>query len=255
MPPNLLAAAARLVAAHGVDRFTMAELARAAKVSRATLYRLAGSRENVLDALSAAGTPVGDRTETRLRILTAARAVFGRTGFDGATIEEIATEADVGLATVYRHFGDKDGLVGAFIDEFSPRKAARDVAEAPTGDLRCDLETIATRILTRLHADSALVRLFMLESLRGSATLPRVRALSPTRTLNSVITLLRPHAAAGRLRSNDPRALAESFAGVLLGMGVLRPFLGGRQPPDPAATARQAVDLFLNGSLAHEGGT
>ena len=117
LTPPVLAAAARLVAVQGAEGFTMDELARAAKISRATLYRQARSREAVLDALSAAGADVGERIDTRRRILTAARAVFCSVGFDAATIDEIATEAAVGLATVYRHFGDKDGLVAAFLGD------------------------------------------------------------------------------------------------------------------------------------------
>jgi AcrR family transcriptional regulator len=247
MSPKLLAAAARLVSLHGPQGFTMDDLARAAKVSRATLYRQAGSREEVLDALSAAGAEVGDRADARARIFAAARAVFGRTGFDGTTIEEIAAQANVGSATVYRHFGDKDGLVAAFIDEFSPRKAAKAVSDAPTGDLRRDLENLATRLLVGMQKDESLIRLMLIETLRGSTTLPRVRALSPTRTLGSIVGLLRPHA--NRLRSADVPALAESFAGLLMSAGVLRPLLGGNPLGDPIATARSVTDLFLYGAL------
>ncbi len=249
MTPKVLAAAARLVAAHGPQGFTMEDLAKAAKVSRATLYRQAGSREDVLDALSKAGTPVGDRSDTRQRILVAARSVFGRAGFDAATMEEIATEADVGLATVYRQFGDKDGLAVAFMEEFSPRRFAREASESSTGDLRADLEKFATRLLTALRDDPSLFRLVMLETLRGGHLIPRIRALSPTRTVHSIAALLQPHADAGELGSADTKALAQTFGGMLMAHGILGPLVGSRPLADPEATARMVTELFLFGAF------
>ncbi len=229
----------------------MDDLARVAKLSRATLYRRAGSREAVLDALRGGGTAIPERTDTRERILAAARTVFCRAGFDAATIDEIAVEAGVGLATVYRHFGDKDRLVAGFLDRLGPRRAARDASAKPTGDLRHDLEQLATRVLVGVRDDGAIIRLMILESLRGSELLPRVRAQSPVRTLSAIAALLRPHAEAGRLRSRDVDALAQSFSGLLAAFGIIGPILGGRPVVDPEATAREITEQFLHGAMAH----
>jgi len=249
MDPALLAAATRLLATHGSQGFTMDDLARAANVSRATLYRQAGSREAVLDRLSEVGLPVGDRSDTRQKILAAARTVFGRAGFDGATIDDVATEAGVGLATVYRRFGDKDGLVAAFLDEYSPRRFAREASAAPTGDLRRDLANLAGKVLTALRDDPSLFSLVLVETLRGSALISRVRALSTQRTVHSIGALLKPHADAGRLRSHDVSALARGFGGLLMTHGLLGPLLGDSPVGDPEATARAVTDLFLHGAL------
>lgn len=52
----------------------------------------------------------------RQRVLDAARTVFARDGLD-ATIEDVATEAGLGVGTVYRRFESKDSLVDAlFVD-------------------------------------------------------------------------------------------------------------------------------------------
>src|SRR5262245_62523818 len=123
---DVLKSAARIVSEEGSDSLTMERLARATGLSRATLYRQTGGRDALLDALAAAGADVGDRTEARARILLGAGEVFGRVGFEAATMEEIATTAKVGVVTIYRQFGDKDGLVAAFLDELAPRRAARE---------------------------------------------------------------------------------------------------------------------------------
>jgi AcrR family transcriptional regulator len=247
--PTVLRVAAQIVADKGPDALTIERLARATGVSRATLYRQSGGREAILDALAASGADVGDRTETRDRILLGAREVFGRVGFEAAAIEDVATAAKVGVATVYRYFGDKDGLVAAFLDELAPRRAAREAHAAASGNVRRDLERLAEQMLIGMRDDAALVRLLMIETLRGGPLLPRVRAKSPTRVVNAVASLLRDHCAAGRLRDVDPRLLAQAFGGMVLAFGVVAPILRGDPASDPKETARAITDLFLVGAL------
>lgn len=246
---QVLEAAARIIRDRGPAALTMARLARAAGLSRATLYRRSGGREAVLDALAATGEDVGDRTATRARILRSARDVFGRAGFDAASLDEIAAGANVGVATVYRHFGDKDGLVSAFLDDLAPRRAARAAHAAASDDVRHDLERLAERILTGMRDDAPVMRLLILETLRGSSFLRRVRAKSPTRTIGLLTSLLGEHCVAGRLRDADPRLLAQAFGGMVLAFGVVAPILRGEPAADPARTAREVVDLFLTGAL------
>jgi AcrR family transcriptional regulator len=50
---------------------------------------------------------------TRDRILAAAKRIFGRDGFDVATIRAIAAEADINPAMVMRYFGSKELLFAA----------------------------------------------------------------------------------------------------------------------------------------------
>lgn len=51
-----------------------------------------------------------DARDNRLRILDAARAVFGQEGL-GAPMREVARQAGVGPATLYRHFPTKQALI------------------------------------------------------------------------------------------------------------------------------------------------
>lgn len=50
---------------------------------------------------------------TRERILAAARALFARDGYEGATVRAIAAAADADPALVIRYFGNKDALFAA----------------------------------------------------------------------------------------------------------------------------------------------
>src|SRR3979411_792922 len=52
--------------------------------------------------------PAGQDTKTAL--VTAARELFGESGYDGATVRAIATRAGVDAAMVNHWFGSKEGL-------------------------------------------------------------------------------------------------------------------------------------------------
>ncbi|HXD53471.1 MAG TPA: TetR/AcrR family transcriptional regulator [Solirubrobacteraceae bacterium] len=57
-----------------------------------------------------------DARRNRERILTAARALFARERPD-VQIDDVAREAGVGVGTVYRHFPDKQALMGELVKE------------------------------------------------------------------------------------------------------------------------------------------
>lgn len=59
-----------------------------------------------------------DAAENRRRILCAARVVIERRGTAGISMEEVAREAGVGKATVFRRFGDRAGLTQALIEDY-----------------------------------------------------------------------------------------------------------------------------------------
>ncbi len=56
-----------------------------------------------------------DAVRNSERILDAATTVFARSGLD-ASLDEVAREAGVGVATVYRRFSDKEALIDALFE-------------------------------------------------------------------------------------------------------------------------------------------
>jgi AcrR family transcriptional regulator len=54
--------------------------------------------------------------ETRNRILESALAIFRERGFEGATMREIATKAEVAVGAAYYYFESKDAIVMAFYE-------------------------------------------------------------------------------------------------------------------------------------------
>src|SRR5271167_1489674 len=78
------------------------------------------------------------RANTRERLLGAARTVFARSGFHGASVEEIASEAGYSTGALYSNFDGKEDLFLALmereIEEHAREIAAAVAAEASVAE-------------------------------------------------------------------------------------------------------------------------
>jgi len=240
----------------------MGQLAEAAGVSRATLYRRVPSREVLAQRLRAQGVEPGAELgdPTRERILDATRALIDGQGLR-FTIEQVAERAGVGPATVYRGFGDREGLLRAFFDERSPRRLAltqlRDL-EAP---VEAALQGFVAALLRFVVSHPGVARLAILSEGADAAELERVRKGS-SGTTGRLVGYLEAQIERGVLAPADPWLLAASLLGASLGASLLVPRLiggAGRRvaarlvlPPDDEAAieerARVVVSTWLKGA-------
>ena len=102
------------------------------------------------------------RADTRGRLLGAARRAFARSGFHGASVEEIASEAGFSTGALYSNFDGKQDLFLALmereIDEHAREieeavRAQASIAERATGGAR--------RWMTMIEREPELLLLFM----------------------------------------------------------------------------------------------
>jgi AcrR family transcriptional regulator len=119
------------------------------------------------------------RARTRARLLDAAARVYGRRGFDGATVDAVAEEAGFTKGAVYDHFGSKENLLLALLDEHLTAQigeqialfdATRETAERPRPG--------ADRWMRALGEDPDVFRLFVeawIHSQRDESLSVRVR--------------------------------------------------------------------------------
>ncbi|MFI6325006.1 TetR/AcrR family transcriptional regulator [Nonomuraea sp. NPDC050556] len=68
----------------------------------------------------AKGSPL-DPARTRAALLSAATSVFYERGLDGVGVAELCAVTGASKETLYRHFGSKDGLIEAVLQERSDR--------------------------------------------------------------------------------------------------------------------------------------
>jgi AcrR family transcriptional regulator len=247
---QILAIAAQLWQQSPGAEFTMDRLVEATGLSRASLYRRFGSREAILQRLAddhRIDVQELARPDMPTRILQATGAVLERYGYASMTVEQIAQEAGVGPATVYRHFGNKEGLVEALLRANSPRQLIRGLTAHEGNDLEADLTLVATSMLEFVNQNRGLMRVFVFESQGVRGVVEKIRS-TQGRTIHSLAEYLASHMAMGNLQQSDPFTLALSFVGMLIGLGLIGPHSYDKPLSDAAAAAKFATQIFLQGA-------
>jgi AcrR family transcriptional regulator len=107
-----------------------------------------------------------DRTErrarTRARLLEAAARVYARRGFDAATLDEVAEEAGFTKGAVYDHFGSKEKLLFALLDEHVRTQIAEQVSLFDSARETASRPRVgADRWMAGIDADPDAFRLFV----------------------------------------------------------------------------------------------
>jgi AcrR family transcriptional regulator len=161
-------------------------------------------------------------------LLEAAKAVFAASGVD-APVREVAARANVGVATLYRHFPQRADLIAAVfrreIDACAAAAAAPDREHEPSEALAQWLYRYANFIATT-HGLS--------DALSGDPALPAYfqQHLEPT-----VKALLDAAVSAGQVRSDvEPCELLQAVARLSNASGE-----------DGALHGRRMVDLLIDG--------
>jgi AcrR family transcriptional regulator len=135
-------------------------------------------------ATSPSGKPMRRNARVnRERILAAAEAVFGAHGPLGST-EDVADQAGVGIATVFRHFPTKDALIEATLVRLFDRlneQAAQLAGEPDPGD--------AIRRLIATMIETSSTKLTLLSLVGEHGRLPPVM-LEATQDLQATIGVI-----------------------------------------------------------------
>ena len=93
------------------------------------------------------------KARTRASLLDAARTLFARRGFETTTIAEITDTADLGVGSFYNHFGSKEQLLAALLEQALPEQlAALDSRRAGIAD-PAEAVAIAHRHWVRLTSE------------------------------------------------------------------------------------------------------
>lgn len=225
--------------------FTMDALAEKTGLSRATLYRQIGSKKALLQLLTAKhGLKNLNQPDTHSRILQAARTLFGQYGLMTPTMEQIANEAGVGVATVYRHFGDRRTLLKNFVANFQPRLPTN--AAQSSGDLTTDLIQMVQSMIQFILQNQDMVRLSFTHATEVQAVLTEIRPFQE-RSLVRVAAFLQSQMDAGNLQPIDPRQAATALLGMVLSFSLIMPTYYQLPEPEPQQTAEFIAHLFLGG--------
>jgi AcrR family transcriptional regulator len=117
-------------------------------------------------------------------LLDAGFSILDEQGLTGLTVPEVSRRAGVSVGTVYRRFGDKEGLLTALLQEFTT--SFRDEIHArmhrkhvPVDALPCDVVDVAVRAVVETYqAHERLLRVFSMLGQTDPATFHQGRQVS-----------------------------------------------------------------------------
>ncbi len=194
--------------------------------------------------------------DRRRQILEAALRVFAERGFRGATIKEIAREAEIkSPALIYWYFEDKEDLFRAVTREFLPfvRRAA-DPAELMDRPPEEVLPLIARSYLDSFD-DPVVVRILRI-ALSEAALNPegseRILGSAQRTVFGFVVAYLQRQVELGRLKNHDPQSSVRSFFGSLVGYILTREVFSHLKEglPEKERYVEDVTGIFLDGLRA-----
>src|SRR5438309_5887514 len=220
-------------------------IAEAAGVSRTTLYRIFPSRAALLDTLAIAPEP-----GTRQRILEAALRLLTSRSLSDLSMDELASEAGVSRANLYRLFPGKSALFRAILVAYSPFEPVMAVL-ARAGD-RPPAEVIPEIVLTAYRTvagRSGIVRTLLLEVTSMTPELTQAFAETGLRAFGAFAQYLAGQMAAGRLRQMHPMLAVQSLVGGLMFHMLAGPVMSQAMIDLPAGdeVALQFANIWLRG--------
>ncbi len=185
------------------------------------------------------------------RILVAAREHFYKYGFERANIDAIAADAGVSKMTIYSHFGSKDGLFEAVIED-----RTEGVVAASSGKQALDphhpeaaLKKIGAQFMALMRDETVLGQFRTMYGAAGEQ--PDACAAfyrqGPDRLTGELADYLHAAHAAGSLKVRQPRIAADLFLAMFLGESHILSMLKlvPAEVRSDNALLREAVRVFM----------
>src|SRR5215217_9191908 len=232
---------------YGLAGLSMDELAIRAGVSRATLYRLFGNQQHLLQELG-----LQPPLSVRSRVLDSALELVGRHGLAELSMDELAAQAGVSRATLYRLFPGKEALFAELVRTFSPFEPIAAILETmgeqPPAEV---IPEVAQAMAAAMDGHIGLLLQLLVEFARhhdpDGRRATSKDAIQGMRTLPLVSSYLAGQMAAGRLRRMDPDLAMQALAGPIVMHLLWRLPAASRvnRPPVGEAPLEEVVDELV----------
>ncbi|HWX95695.1 MAG TPA: TetR/AcrR family transcriptional regulator [Solirubrobacteraceae bacterium] len=166
------------------------------------------------------------KAQTRSSLLAAAARVYARRGFGGATLDEVAADAGFTKGAVYSHFGSKENLLLALMEEHLASQVAEQISLFDRERTTWERPLAGSaRWMEQLEQDPDPFRLFVelwVYAQRDERL--RKRLAAGLDALRDTFARFAAESAADAGLQATPRA-NEQFANVMLGLGLGLPML------------------------------
>jgi TetR/AcrR family transcriptional repressor of mexJK operon len=206
------------------------------------------------------GSPTEKRSDRKHReIMQAATALFVANGYDGTSMDEIATKAGVSKQTIYKHFSDKDRLFAEIVLATTQQvdHVVRLVLGAlnNTEDLAHDLKRLAHKFLEALMDEELLqVRRLVIANAYRMPSLGRDwYAHGFDRVTAAFASSFQTLVDKNLLQIEDPCLAANHFAGMLLWIPVNKAMFTGNNRPCTKSELDSVADAAVRAFIAAYG--
>src|SRR5215467_2225689 len=154
--------------------------------------------------------------DRRQDILQAAMELFAKKGFRGTTTRDLAAQADVNEAIIFRHFSTKEELYRAILEEKMRQGRTAGVEElmklAEGGDDLQFLETLGSLLLERHERDTTFMRLLLFSALEGHQLSDMFLNSMPER--DPIAAYFQDRIDKGVFKQVDPHLAARAMVGM-----------------------------------------
>jgi len=195
-----------------------------------------------------------ERLRHREEILHAAERVFGKKGFHPATMNDIATEAEFGIGTIYNFFESKEEIFYQFfehkLDEMISSVLAA-IEAAP--DNKSKIEALVTAYLDHFQRNKETLKLFMAEMPFFDWTIEKKLGAnlinSYARFMAELGKTMESGIAAGDFARGDSMQMAISLLGIINTTIHYLSIIGNFEEMNILDHREQILSIFFNGIL------
>jgi len=164
-------------------------------------------------------TPSTPKKKARQRILDAAAESFQTLGYARTTTQGIADKAAVAEVTLFRHFGDKQTLFKAVIQQIGGGVNFEMLETQLSGDLEADLALISQHALHFFIAQQDPIRMLMFEAIH----FPEMKAAlaqNPSGMIELLVRYFQKQIDAGKMQTINPQVTAQAFMSMIFGYAI-----------------------------------
>ncbi len=189
--------------------------------------------------------------DRRQEILLAAMELFAKKGFRGTTTRDLASQADVNEAIIFRHFNNKEELYTAILEHKAAEEHDPKMEElerlATEGDDEKFFMALGRAFLAKHEKDTTFMRLLLFSALEGHQLSDMfVASMSARRPFFNYIQKRMDE---GAFRQMNPQLAARALFGMLASFVMWQEIFGFKktQPYDSEEVVRTFVSIFLRG--------
>lgn len=171
------------------------------------------------------------RKKSREKLLEAAITVFTKRGYAATSMQDIATEADVSVGLIYRHFTNKEALFGVLVQQALEGLRALDALFSVDQDPATTFEMMTGEILTDLRSPNGQFAQFMMligQSFVIEDLVPQTKQLikQNQKTSSLIAQVIKKGQEQGVFKEGSADAMAQYYLASIRGLAEMQFALG-----------------------------